>query len=328
MKLPDPSTPLTDIDAEDAFTAILSGQVEDAAIGRFLLGLSERGETIEEIAAAARVLRRNMVTVSAPDGAVDVCGTGGDGMHTRNISTAVAIVVAACDVPVAKHGNRAASSQSGAADILSCLDLDLDLPPDRVEASIAEVGIGFLFAARHHPVMARVAPVRRALKRRTIFNLLGPLSNPAGVVRQLVGVFSADWTRPLAEALHTLGAERAMVVHGGDGLDELTVTTGSDIAELTGGCVTSHRIGPEMAGLARHDLSAIRGGTPQNNADALIRLLDGEVGGYRDITVLNSAAALCVAGKTNDLGAGALMASQALDDGRARDKLKEWRAFR
>ncbi len=326
MKLPDPYQPLDDPDA--VFTAILSGGVEDADIGRFLIGLADRGESTEEIAAAATVLRRNMVAIDAPDGAIDVCGTGGDGMHTRNISTAVAILVAACGVPVAKHGNRAASSQSGAADVLSCLGLDLDLEPARIEASIAEVGIGFLFAARHHPVMARVAPVRKALGRRTIFNLLGPLSNPAGVKRQLVGVFSCDWTLPLARALAALGADRAMVVHGGDGLDELTVTTSTMVAELRDGDVGQTRIDPETAGLGMHPMSALRGGSPRENADALIRLLEGERGGYRDITVLNAAAALCVAGKTNDLAAGALMAQAALDDGAAHDKLNEWRAFR
>ncbi|MGB3723956.1 MAG: anthranilate phosphoribosyltransferase [Pacificimonas sp.] len=326
MKLPDPSQPLDDPDA--AFAAILSGQVEDVDIASFLIGLAERGETVEEIIAAASVLRTHMIAISAPDHTIDVCGTGGDGMHTRNISTAVAILVAACGVPVAKHGNRAASSQSGAADVLSCLGLDLDLAPDRVEASIDRVGIGFLFAAKHHPVMARVGPVRRALGRRTIFNLLGPLSNPAAVKRQLIGVFSPEWTVPLAEALHGLGAIRAMVVHGMDGLDELTVTTKSTVAALENGTVASTYISPIDARLLRHDMAAIRGGKPQENADALVRLLDGQAGGYRDVTVLNAAAALCVAGKANDLASGALMASQALDDGRASDKLKEWRAFR
>ena len=326
MKLPDPSRPLDDPEA--AFDTILSGGLDDAEIGRFLLQLAKRGETVAEIVAGARVLRARMISVDAPEGAIDVCGTGGDGMHTRNISTAVAIIVAACGVPVAKHGNRAASSQSGAADVLSCLGLDLDLAPDRVEASIQEVGIGFLFAARHHPVMARVASVRRALGRRTIFNLLGPIANPAGVKRQLVGVFAPGWTEPLAEALRDLGAVSASVVHGGDGLDELTVTTGSRVSSLTEAEVTTKTITPADAGLAQHDIDAIRGGTPKENADALIRLLDGAHGGYRDITVMNAAAALCIAGVSGDLKSGAAKAASAIDEGAARDKLNQWRAFR
>ena len=323
--LPNPSQPLDR--PEDAFDDILSGRVEDAEIARFLGGLADRGETVPEIVAAARALRRRMIAVEAPKGAVDVCGTGGDGQHTRNISTAVSIVVAACGVPVAKHGNRAASSKSGAADVLSCLGLDLDLEPARVEASIREVGIGFLFAARHHPVMARVAPIRRALGTRTIFNLLGPLVNPAGVRRQLVGVFAAGWAVPLAEALGQLGTDRAMVVHGLDGLDELSITESSVAADISGRTLTEIRVAPADAGLPAHPLKDIRGGTPQENADALIRLLDGETGGYRDITVLNAAAALMVGGKAPSLAEGAGLAQQALDGGAARAKLDEWRAF-
>ncbi|MBV7256525.1 anthranilate phosphoribosyltransferase [Pacificimonas sp. WHA3] len=326
MKLPDPKHPLRDPEA--AFSAILAGRIEDADIARFLVGLAERGETVSEIVAAAGVLRAHMVRVDAPAHAIDVCGTGGDGMHTRNISTAVAILVAACGVPVAKHGNRAASSQSGAADVLSCLGLSLDLAPDRLEASISEVGIGFLFAARHHPVMARVAPVRKALGRRTIFNLLGPLSNPAGVTRQLVGVFSPEWTRPLAKALLGLGAERAMVVHGHDGLDELTVTGTSVAGRLDHGRIDDVTVSPADAGLSRHDMQALRGGTPQENAAALLRLLDGEIGAYRDITVLNAAAALVVAGISDNLADAAAVAVAALDDGAAKDKFEQWRAFR
>ncbi|MGB7405854.1 MAG: anthranilate phosphoribosyltransferase [Pacificimonas sp.] len=325
MKLPDPREPLGNPEA--AFDAILSGTVDDGDIASFLLGLAKRGETVAEIVGAARALRRNMIEVSAPIDAIDVCGTGGDGMHTRNISTAVAIVVAACGVPVAKHGNRAASSKSGAADILACLGLDLDLAPERVEASISEVGIGFLFAARHHPVMARVAPVRRALKVRTIFNLLGPLANPASVTRQLVGVPDAVWTRPLAEALRALGARSAMVVHGGDGLDELTVTTDSHVSELTADTITERVVSPTDAGLAVNAPETIRGGTPEENAAALLALLDGAGGGYRDITVLNAAAALTIAGRTDNLTTGATLAADAIDDGAARAKLAQWKDF-
>lgn len=323
--LPDPRAPLEK--PEEVFGLILSGRVDDPEIARFLVGLAERGETVAEIEGAARALRRRMVAVEAPPGAVDVCGTGGDGAHTRNISTAVAIVLASCGVPVAKHGNRAASSKSGAADVLSELGLDLDLEPKRVEASIQEIGIGFLFAARHHPVMARVAPVRRALGRRTIFNLLGPLANPAGVKRQLVGVYDARWTRPLAEALHRLGAERALTVHGDGGLDELAVSGPSELAELDGGIVTERDVLPEDAGLSRHELAAIRGGTPAENAAALIDLLQGQRGAYRDIVVLNTAAALMAAGRADTLADGAHLAQIALDAGASRHKLEDWRQF-
>ena len=324
--LPDPSRPL---DApEDAFARILSGQVEDADIARFLIGLAERGEEVAEIVGAARALRANMIAVAAPEGAVDVCGTGGDGQHTFNISTAVAIVVAGAGVPVAKHGNRAASSLSGAADILSCLGLDLELAPERVEASIAEIGIGFLFAAHHHPVMARVAPVRRALKRRTIFNLIGPLANPAGVKRQLVGVFDRDWTAPLAEALLALGSEEALVVHGLDGLDEITVTTTTASSHLKSGAITDREISPQSAGLTTHGLDSLRGGTPEQNAAALLALLDGAPGAYRDIVALNAGAALMVAGRAETLEQGVKISQTVIDDGRASAKLDQWRDFR
>ena len=326
MRLPDPSEPLGDPEA--VFARILSGRVEDSEIAQFLSGLAHRGETVAEIVGAACALRAQMIAVDAPADAIDVCGTGGDGQHTRNISTAVAIVSAAAGATVAKHGNRAASSRSGAADVLSCLDLDLDLPPARVEASIREIGIGFLFAARHHPVMARVAPVRRALKRRTIFNVLGPLSNPAGVKRQLVGVFAPDWVPPLAAALRDLGTQRAMVVHGLDGLDELTVTADTIACEVGGPHEGEYRIAPEKAGLKRHELAAIQGGTPEENAAALVRLLDGEAGGYRDIVVLNTAAALMIAGRAADLREGAALAEKTIDSGDASRKLTEWRKFR
>ncbi|MEE4350838.1 MAG: anthranilate phosphoribosyltransferase [Pacificimonas sp.] len=323
--LPSGAEPLADPRA--IFDEILSGNVDDAEIARFLVALADRGETVDEIVGAARALRSRMVAVAVPEAAVDVCGTGGDGAHTLNISTAVAIVVAACGVPMAKHGNRAASSKSGAADVLSALGLKLDLEPDRVEASIREIGIGFLFAARHHPVMARVAPVRRALKRRTIFNLLGPLANPGGVKRQLVGVFSPEWTQPLAAALGDLGAERALVVHGADGLDELSVTGPSEAAFFSGGTVTAQTITPADANLTEHSLDALRGGTPEENAAALLRLLDGETGAYRDVVVLNAAAALMVAGRAETLAEGAEHAHIALDEGLARKKLEEWRQF-
>lgn len=326
--LPNTETPLGEAEARAAFDAILNADIEDAEIARFLIGLAERGETVDEIVAAARVLRSRMRPVTAPEGAIDVCGTGGDGAHTLNISTAVAIVAAACGVLVAKHGNRAASSKSGAADVLSALGIDLDLASDTVERSLTEIGIGFLFAAKHHTVMARVAGVRRAIGRRTIFNLLGPLANPAGVRRQLVGVPGPQWVLPIAEALARLEAEAAMVVHGSDGLDELTVTGATTYTRLIEGRIETGQVSPEQAGLARHKASAIRGGTPGENAAALLRLLGGERGGYRDIVCLNAAAALMVAGKASDWTTGAALAAAALDDGSAQALLERWKAFR
>ncbi|MBB4630470.1 anthranilate phosphoribosyltransferase [Sphingosinicella soli] len=326
--LPGTDAPLGEEEARGAFDAILNADIEDAEIARFLTGLAERGETVDEIVAAASVLRSRMRPVAAPGGAIDVCGTGGDGAHTLNISTAVAIVIAACGVTVAKHGNRAASSKSGAADVLSALGLDLDLASDTVERSLAEIGIGFLFAAKHHPVMARVAGVRRAIGRRTIFNMIGPLANPAGVTRQLVGVPGRQWVLPIAEALQKLGADAAMVVHGSDGLDELTVTGGTTYTRLSGGRIETGEVTPETAGLSRHAPDAIRGGTPEENAAAMLRLLGGEQGGYRDIVCLNAAGAMIVAGKAHDWATGAALAASALDDGRARALLERWKAFR
>lgn len=326
--LPGTEAPLGEAEARAAFDAILNADVEDAEIARFLTGLAERGETVDELVAAASVLRSRMRLVAAPEGAIDVCGTGGDGAHTLNISTAVAIVVAACGVPVAKHGNRAASSKSGAADVLSALGIDLDLASDTVERSLAEIGIGFLFAAKHHPVMARVAGVRRAIGRRTIFNMIGPLANPAGVKRQLVGVPGQQWVLPIAEALQRLGADAAMVVHGSDGLDELTVTGPTTYTRLTAAYIEAGEVSPEAAGLARHVPEAIRGGTPEENAAAMLDLLAGAHGGYRDIVCLNAAGALIVAGKAHDWATGAALAASALDDGRARGLLERWKAFR
>lgn len=320
--------PLGSAEALAAFDAILDADVDDAGIARFLTGLAERGETVDEIVAAASVLRARMQTIAAPPDAIDVCGTGGDGAHTLNISTAVAIVVAACGVPVAKHGNRAASSKSGAADVLGVLGIDLDLASDTVERSLAEIGIGFLFAAKHHPVMARVARVRRALGRRTIFNLLGPLANPAGVTRQLVGVPGPQWMLPITEALKRLGATSAMVVHGSDGLDEITVTGPTHYARLTNGVIETAKVTPEAASLERHAGSALKGGEPADNAAAMRRLFAGETGAYRDIVCLNAAGALMVAGVAAGWSEGVKIAAGALDDGRAQRLLARWSAFR
>lgn len=323
--LPDARAPLAPADAATAFDAIMDGGAAPEAIARFLVDLADRGETVAEVVAAVRALRARMLPVEAPPGTIDVCGTGGDNSHSLNVSTAVAIVVAALGVPVAKHGNRAASSRSGAADVLAALGIDIDRPPAFAEACLAELGIAFLFAANHHPAMARVAPVRRALGRRTIFNLLGPLANPAEVTRQLVGVFAAPWVCPIAAALAELGAAGGMVVHGQDGLDELTVTGPSHFA-----CVGAApgEVVPEAAGLARHPPAALVGGDPAHNAAALRRLFAGEKGAYRDIVALNAAGALIVAGRVHDWTEGATMAAAAIDDGRADALLQRWAAFR
>ena len=326
--LPDAARPLSPEAAASAFAQIVDGGCEDAEIATFLQTMAARGETVAEVAAAARVLRARALTIAAPNGAIDVCGTGGDGKHTRNISTAVAIVVAACGVPVAKHGNRAASSRSGAADVLAALGIDTGMAPERVEACLAQLGIAFLFAARHHGAMARVAPVRRALGTKTIFNLLGPLANPAGVRHQLVGVYDARWVRPLAEVLRELGAERAMVVHGLDGMDELTVTGPSRAALLADGAITEFAVTPGDAGLGVHPPAVLTGGDPAENATALTALLGGEPGAYRDVVLLNAAAALQVAARAPDLGSGAALAAAAIDSGAARALLQRWSAFR
>ena len=324
--LPDPATPLEGETAERAFADMLDGKVADADVAEFLLALTLRDETSVEIAAAARALRARMIEVRAPANAIDVCGTGGDGAGSLNISTAVAIVVAAAGVPVAKHGNRAASSQAGAADTLEALGLDLDRASARAEDSLAELGLAFLFAQAHHPALARLAPVRRAIGRRTIFNIVGPLANPARVRRQLVGVARVDYLPTVAEALELLGAEAALVVSGEESLDELSGAGPSRAAAL-GLPHAPERIAPEDAGLSRHPLAAIRGGSPARNAAALSALLAGEFGAYRDAVLLNAAAALLVAGEAPDLAEGAARAAEAVADGAASRLLARWIAF-
>lgn len=321
--LPDPSTPLSHDSAARAFADILDGRAEDAAIEAFLIGLTERGETAVEIAAAARGLRERMIGLTAPDGAIDVCGTGGDGHHTLNVSTAVAIVVAACGVPVAKHGNRAASSKAGAADTLEALGLDLDAATASAEATLNELGIAFLFAANHHPALARLAPLRRRIGRRTIFNLMGPLANPARVRRQLVGIARPDYVPVYAEALRLLGAEAAAVVSGEDALDELSCA-GPSVAANVGSAALPETIVPEDAGLPRHPLAKIRGGEAAENAEALADLLAGGEGAYRDAVLLNAAAALMVAGRVDTLADGAAQAAEAIDSARAAALLRRW----
>jgi len=327
--LPDPAAPLGEAEAEAAFAAILDGTVSDEAIAAFLIALSDRGETATEIAAAAREMRARLIPVSAPAGAIDVCGTGGDGHHTLNVSTAVSLVVAACDVPVAKHGNRAASSKAGAADTLEALGLDLDVAAATAERSLADLGICFLFAQKHHPALGRIAPIRRAIGRRTIFNLMGPLANPAGVTRQLVGIARPAYVPIYAQALASLGTERAMVISGDEGLDELSLAGGNDVADVTAdGLVAMRRISAADAGLATHPIDAIKGGDPAHNAAALRALLQGAPGPYRDAVLLNAGAALIVAGAVETLVEGVEEAAEVIDKGLANALLNCWIAYR
>ncbi|HSA81129.1 MAG TPA: anthranilate phosphoribosyltransferase [Geminicoccaceae bacterium] len=307
--------------ARSAFEIMMSGDATPAQVGGFLMGLRVRGETVDELTGGAQALRERMVKVRAPAGAIDTCGTGGDGSGTFNVSTAAALVVAACGVPVAKHGNRALSSKAGSADILAALGVNLDVEPARVERAIREAGIGFMMAPRHHGAMRHVAGARVELGTRTIFNLLGPLANPAGARRQLLGVFARDWLEPLARVLGQLGSERAWVVHGSDGLDELTTTGPSQVAELRAGRVETFEVTPEQAGLPRARLEDLRGADATTNADALRALLDGVRGPYRDIVLLNSAAALVVAERADDLAAGVASAVGAIDSGAAKAAL-------
>lgn len=313
---------LSSAESEAAFDIMMSGMATPSQIGGFLMALRVRGETVEEIAGAARAMRAKMERVRAPEGAIDTCGTGGDGAGTLNISTAIALVVAACGVPVAKHGNRAASSKSGAADVLQALGVNLDAEKPLIERTLAEVGTAFLIAPRYHSAMRHVGPSRMELGTRTIFNLLGPLCNPAGVKRQVMGVFSDQWLVPLAEVLRDLGSERAWLVHGDSGLDEISITGPTKVAELKDGKVSTFEVTPEDAGLSRHDLSTIKGGSGEENADALKALLAGKTGGYRDIVLLGSAAALLVADKVATLKDGAALAAQAIDSGKANEVLQ------
>jgi anthranilate phosphoribosyltransferase len=315
--------PLTAEEAARVFDTLLSGQASDEQIRDFLIALSARKPATSEFVGAITAVRAQMRAITAPPVAIDLCGTGGDGLGTLNISTAVSFVVAAAGVPVAKHGNRSMSSKSGAADVLEALGVRIDLEPEDAERVLCEAGIVFLFAQKHHPAWRHVAAARRAIGKRTIFNLLGPMANPARVKRQLVGVFAEEWLTPYAEALAALGCERAMVVHGRDGLDELTTTDITYVASLENGIVTRSQIAPEDAGLKRASLKDIQGGVASENAKALIALFSGEPGAYRDIVLLNAAAALMVAGRATDIMAGMALARDALDSGAARAKLAQ-----
>jgi anthranilate phosphoribosyltransferase len=313
--------PLTRAEAEAAFDALFEGQGTPAQMGGFLMALRTRGETVDEYAAAASVMRSKCNPVQAPAGAMDIVGTGGDGKGTLNISTATAFVVAGAGVTVAKHGNRNLSSKSGAADALTEMGLNVMIGPEVVERCLHEAGIGFMMAPMHHPAIRHVMPVRAELGTRTIFNILGPLTNPAGVKRQLTGAFSDALIRPMAETLLALGSEKAWLVHGSDGTDEITICGPTSVSAVENGAVRDFTIHPEDAGLSPHPFEAILGGTPAENAAAFRALLDGAPGAYRDAVLLNAAAALVVADKAGTLRDGVALARESIDSGAARSKV-------
>ncbi len=317
--------PLTRAEAEAAFTALFEGEGTPAQMGGFLMALRTRGETVDEYAAAATVMRAKCNAVRAPAGAMDIVGTGGDGKGTLNISTATAFVVAGAGVVVAKHGNRNLSSKSGAADALTEMGLNVMVGADVVERCLADAGIGFMMAPMHHPAIRHVMPVRAELGTRTIFNILGPLTNPAGVKRQLTGAFSDALIRPMAETLLALGSERAWLVHGGDGTDEISISAPTKVAAVEAGAVREFEVHPEDAGLAVHAFETVLGGTPAENAVAFRALLDGASGAYRDAVLMNSAAALVVADRAASLKEGVEMARSAIDSGAARAKVEALR---
>lgn len=318
------ATPLDEETALAAFGAILDGDVADEDTAAFLVALSDRGENASEIAGAARAMRERMIAIEAPANAIDVCGTGGDGHHTLNVSTAVSLVVAACGVPVAKHGNRAASSKAGAADTLEALGLNLDRAAQTAEQTLADLGICFLFAAQHHPAMGRIMPIRRAIGRRTIFNLMGPLANPARVRHQLVGIARPAYVPIYAQAIERLGTDRSFVISGDEGLDELSLAGGNELADVTGHTIALRRVSASEAGLPTAPVSALRGGDAAYNAAALKALLDGEPGPYRDAVLFNAAAALMVAGEVTDWHEGVEEAAEAIDKGLAYGLLRCW----
>jgi len=312
---------LSQDEAANAFDVVMSGAATPSQIGAFLMALRLRGETVDEITGATRTMREKALKVSAPAGAIDVVGTGGDAHGTYNVSTTTAIVVAGCGVPVAKHGNRAFSSLSGSADVLGALGVDLEAKPDAVERAIAEANIGFLMAPLYHGAMRHVGPSRVEMGIRTIFNILGPMANPATVKRLLVGTFSEHWLEPMARVLGNLGAEKTWVVHGSDGMDELTTTGPTKVVEFADGGIRSFSVTPADAGLPTASIDDLKGGTPEANATATRALLDGEKGPFRDIVLLNAAAALVVAGKADTLRSGAEIAARNIDDGAAKAAL-------
>jgi anthranilate phosphoribosyltransferase len=310
-------------EAASAFDAMMSGEATPSQMGGLLMALRVRGETVDEITGAVAAMRGKMLKVQAPANAIDVVGTGGDGSGSVNVSTCAAFIVAGSGVPVAKHGNRALSSRSGAADVLTSLGVKIDLTPEQVGNCVKEAGIGFMFAPAHHPAMKNVGPTRVELATRTIFNLLGPLSNPAGVKRQMVGVFSKQWVQPLAQVLKNLGSDSVWVVHGSDGLDEITLTGPTAVAALENGNIRTFEVTPEDAGLSRSSPGSLKGGDADANALALRSVLEGKPSAYRDVALLNAAAALVVAGKAKDLKEGVAIGTRTLDSGAAAAKLKQ-----
>ena len=313
---------LTRDEAARGFDTMMSGEATPSQMGGLLMALRVRGETVEEITGAVTAMREKMLRVKAPTDAIDVVGTGGDASGSYNISTCAAFIVAGAGVPVAKHGNRALSSRSGAADVLGALGVTIELPPDGVGRCIKEAGIGFMFAPAHHPAMKNVGPTRVELGTRTIFNLLGPLSNPAGVKRQMVGVFSRQWIEPLAQVLKNLGSEAVWVVHGSDGLDEITTSGATYVAALENGAVRTFEITPEEVGLPRVKAEALRGGDAKANAQALADVLRGKKSAFRDVAVFNAAAGLIVAGRAKELKAAVALAEKSIDSGEADARLQ------
>jgi len=314
---------LSEAEMAECMNEIMEGRATDAQIGAFLAALRIKGETVDEITGAARIMREKAAKINAPEGVLDTCGTGGDMSHTFNISTTVAIVAAAAGIPVAKHGNRSVSSKSGSADVLEALGIKIDLQPEKVEKCLFETGFGFLFAPLFHPAMKYAIGPRREMAVRTIFNILGPITNPAGAKRQILGVFSGNLTETLARVLGNLGAEDAMVVHGQDGLDEITITNGTKASRFSKGKAENIILAPEDFGLERGKRDDLIGGDKDENARISVQILKGEKGPKRDIVIINSAAAIVIAGKTDDFRMGAEMAKDALDSGRALRKLED-----
>jgi anthranilate phosphoribosyltransferase len=314
-------------EARGAFEAIMSGGADSAQISAFLMGLRVRGEQVDEITAGAEVMREKATSITAPDGTIDTCGTGGTGLSTYNVSTAAAFVTVAAGIPVAKHGNRAASSKSGSADVLEALGANLEISMDSVQKCMDNVGFTFLFARAHHSAMRFVAPVRSSIKVQTIFNFLGPLSSPAQAKRQILGVFDTKWQRPMAEVLRNLGSEHVWIVHGEDGMDEITTTGKTHVVELKDGKITEFDLTPEDVGLKQSTLEALKGDDAAYNAAAITGLMNGEKSAFRDIVLMNAGAAIHIAGKTETLASGVDAAASIIDSGKAKEKLNEWVQF-
>lgn len=318
---------LTKTDAQAAFESIMSGRADPIQIGAFIMALRVKGESVDEIGGAAEVLRAKAAKITAPAKAIDTCGTGGDGLGTYNISTTAALVAASAGAIVPKHGNRSVSSKSGSADVLMALGAHLDLPREAHEESLREFGFTFLFAPKHHQAMRHAVPTRSSLKIRTIFNLLGPLANPANTKRQLLGVFDRKWIKPMCEVLKNLGSDRVWVVSGADGLDELSISGPTYVAELHNGMIKEFELTPEEVGLDRQPIEAIIGGEAKENAAALLDVMSGAQSAYKDIVLLNAGASLVIAGQAESIADGVATARQAIDSGKAYKNMNNWIAF-